>query len=223
MVHPLVQLLQELQVNKLNDLVRKYLIRNLGSAGNGSNQLNYPSGLVFLSSTSTLYIADQFSHRLMKYLSGASSGTVVAGGNGAGTNNNQLNYPTDMVFDSSSNSFIIVNYGCHSIVRWVLGASSWTLLVGTPGTNGDTPTLLNKPIGIGMDPYGNLYVPERATHRVRLFLSGQSNGTTLVGIYASPGVSATQLNYSSAAILDNQMNLYITDMNNHRIQMFKKY
>src|ERR1700722_560111 len=115
-----------------------------GSAGSSNGQLSYPLGIAHDWSSGTLYIADTFNHRVMSYLSGASSGTVVAGGNGQGTGNTQLYTPSDVYFDSSSNSFFIANYGGNTIVCWVLGATSWTLVAGSvSGSSGSTSTLLN--------------------------------------------------------------------------------
>jgi hypothetical protein len=66
----------------------------------------------------------------MNYLFGASSGTLVAVDTTAGSGRTQLNYPVGLYFDSLSNSLIIANHLCHNIVRWVLGATNWTLVGG---------------------------------------------------------------------------------------------
>ena len=96
----------------------------------------------------TLYIVDQSNHRVMSYLSGASSGTVVAGGNGQGTSNTQLYLPVGLYFDSSSNSLYIANAGANNIVRWVLGATNWILVAGSiSGLNGNSSSLLEYPVG----------------------------------------------------------------------------
>ncbi|CAF2117267.1 unnamed protein product [Rotaria magnacalcarata] len=52
------------------------------------------------------------------------SGSVAAGGHGAGTGSNQLCYPYSFTWNSSPTSFLIVNYNAHNIVRWQLGTSS---------------------------------------------------------------------------------------------------
>jgi hypothetical protein len=159
----------------------------------------------------------------MCYLLNASSGTVVAGGNGPGTGSTQLNYPYDLTWDSATNSFIIVNYGAHTVVRWVLGASSWTLLAGVSGTSGSTSTLLSSPLSVVLDPYSNMYVADTNNHRIQFFLAGQSNGTTIAGVTGSSGTSATRLYIPYWAILDSQLNLYVADTFNNRVQKFSRY
>ncbi|CAF4393830.1 unnamed protein product, partial [Adineta steineri] len=147
-----------------------------------------------------------------------------AGGNGAGTGNTQLYYPYGFAFDSSSNSLLIANYQTHNIVRWVLGASNWTLVIGSPtGLSGSTSTLLNQPVGITLDPMGNIYVADSGNHRIQFFIAGQSNGTTIAGVTGSPGISQNQLNYPYWVIVDNQLNLYVSDTSNNRVQFFSYY
>ncbi|CAF1132663.1 unnamed protein product [Rotaria sordida] len=192
-----------------------------GSAGSGNNELTNPYGIARDPSSGTLYIADQSNHRVMSYIAGASSGTVVAGGNGLGTANTQLKYPVGIYFDASSNSLIIANTGANNIVRWALGASSWTLIAGSiNGTRGSNATLLNYPVGVTMDPMGNTYVADRNNHRIQLFLAGQSIGMTIAGVTNATGTSSTLLNNPYSMVFDAQLNLYVADTYNHRIQKF---
>ena len=195
----------------------------LGSSGSAANQFNSPSGLIRDATTGTIYVADTGNHRIMSWLSGASSGTVVAGGNGQGTSTTQLSSPYGFTWDASTNSFIVVNYSAHTVVRWVLGATSWTLLAGTAGASGSTSTLLNNPLSVVLDPSGNMYVSDTRNHRIQFFHAGESNGTTIAGTTGSTGTSATQLNQPYWAIIDSQLNLYVTDTFNNRVQKFSRF
>ncbi|CAF1165353.1 unnamed protein product [Adineta steineri] len=163
------------------------LIAGTGSSGSANNQFNAPIMIDRDPSTGTLYISDGKNHRIMRYLSNATSGTVVAGNNGAGTGSTQLNYPYGFIFDSSTNSLLIANLHNNNVVRWVIGASNWTILAGSiVGTGGSTSILLNQPVGITLDYYGNMYVADSGNHRIQFFLAGQSSATTIAG---STGVS----------------------------------
>ena len=158
----------------------------------------------------------------MKYLFNASSGTVVAGGNGAGNNINQLNLPFCFAFDSSSNSFLISNYGAHNVVRWVLGAGSWTLVAGVTGSNGLSSTKLDGPLSVTLDYMQNMYVADSNNHRIQLFLAGQSNASTIAGVTGSAGNASNKFNQPYWAILDDQLNLFVADTFNYRIQRFQR-
>ncbi len=192
-----------------------------GTAGSADNELSNPLGLVFDSKSRTLYISDSGNHRVMKYSSGASSGTLFAGGNGGGVGNTQLYNPRGLYFESSTNSLLIANNYAHNIVRWVFGASTWTLVAGSSnGTIGSTPTLLNYPADVTLDSMGNMYVADEGNQRIQFFLAGQSNGTTIAGVTGVSG-STSQLFYTPSSLaLDSQLNIYVTDYNNHRVQKF---
>ncbi|CAF3832133.1 unnamed protein product, partial [Rotaria sordida] len=194
-----------------------------GSSGSLNNQLDQPYGIARDSNTGTLYIADTNNNRIMSYASGASNGTLVAGGNGGGTGSTQLFGPRGIYFDSSSNSVIIANFGAHNIVRWTLGQTYWTLVAGITGSFGSSSTQLNSPVGVTLDSMGNVYVADTVNHRIQLFLAGQSNGTTIAGITGLSGSNATLLNTPFSVALDSQRNLYVADMGNSRIQQFMTY
>ncbi|CAF1096553.1 unnamed protein product [Adineta steineri] len=199
------------------------MIAGTGSVGSANNQFDRPNMIERVSSSGTLYISDVNNERIIQYLNGASSGTVVAGGNGAGTSSNQLWDPFGFTLDSSTNSFIIANYNAHTVVRWVIGATSWTLLAGSAGVSGSSSTLLNGPVGVTVDQYENIYVADSGNHRIQFFLAGQSTATTIAGVSGSSGTSATQLNFPYGVTLDSQFNLYVSDTSNNRVQQFSRY
>ncbi|CAF4449420.1 unnamed protein product, partial [Rotaria sp. Silwood2] len=131
------------------------------SFGLPNDRLFRPFGVARDPRTGTLYIADYENHRVMAYLPGSSSGTVVAGGNGPGLKNTQLYYPIAVTLDLSSESLLIVNNGASNIVRWKLGASDWTPAAGNiNGGAGTTSMHLNHPRDAIVDRWGNLYVAD---------------------------------------------------------------
>ncbi|CAM4829686.1 unnamed protein product [Rotaria magnacalcarata] len=207
----------------MNGTMTGVTIAGTGSSGTSLNQLNNPYGIALDSSTGKLYISDTNNHRIMCYLSGASNGTIVAGGNGAGTLNNQLYYPMGLSLDVSSNSLFIANSNAHNIVRWVVNASTWTLMAGTPnGQSGSISTMLNFPTDFAFDSSGNLYIADTNNDRVQLFLSGKLNGTTIDGLTSQSGSTAVLLNVPRSITLDSALNLYVVDSGNSRIQKFQR-
>lgn len=197
---------------------------HIGSGGAGLNQFNVPYGIAPDPNSNAVYIADYNNHRVMKYVSGNLTGSVAAGGNGLGTNNTQLSRPAGIVFDPSTNSLIIVNFGASNIVRWVLGDNKWTIVAGNSnGLNGNTSTLLDHPTSVIYDPMGNMYVADMFNHRIQMYLVGQTNATTIAGVSSQLGNNSTMLYYPVSMVLDNQLNLYVTDSFNQRIQLFLRY
>ncbi|CAF5193111.1 unnamed protein product, partial [Rotaria magnacalcarata] len=152
---------------------------------------------------------------------GASSGTVVAGGTGSGTGSTQLFMPFGIYLDSATNSLLIANSGANNIVRWVIGASKWTLVAGSStGQAGSTATLLNAARSLTLDVYGNLYVADTWNHRIQFFPVGQMSGTTIAGVNSVFGSSSSLLYAPYAMKLDIQGNLYVADTYNHRVQKY---
>jgi DNA-binding beta-propeller fold protein YncE len=196
----------------------------LGTAGTANNQVDGTYGVALDSSSSTLYVADYGNNRIMAYSSGASSGSLVAGGNGIGLNNTQLYNPSTVYFDSPSNSLIIANRYAHNIVRWTLGDTQWTLIAGsTNGTQGTLSTLFNTPFGVTLDPMGNVYVADTFNNRIQLFMPGQLTGITIAGTTGVHGNDSDLLWAPYSVVLDSQLNLYVAERDNHRIQKYLRY
>ncbi|CAF1569457.1 unnamed protein product, partial [Adineta steineri] len=193
------------------------LIAGTGVSGSALDQLNFTYDIARNWNSDITYLADYYNNRVMGYRSGNTTGFVIAGDNGAGGNYTQLNGPIAIYFDSLTNSFLIANFNCHNIVRWTLGANNWTLVVGSiNGLPGSTSTLLFAPTGLTLDPMGNLYVADLANHRIQLFLNGEMNATTIAGKTGQLGNDSMSLNQPYTIALDNQLNLYVADNQNHR-------
>ncbi|CAF4200302.1 unnamed protein product, partial [Adineta steineri] len=194
-----------------------------GTIGSQNNLLYNPYGIWRDTSSGILYVADSYNQRIMRYKNNSKSGDIIAGGNGFGYGSTQLGFPYAFHFDSFSNSLLIANGGSHNIVRWIIGASNWTIVTGSMnGASGNNATLLNVPTDITLDPMGNMYVADMFNHRIQFFLSGQSNAVTIAGTGVG-GSTSTELYYPSSLTLDSQLNLYVVDQSNHRIQKFVRY
>ncbi|CAF4050946.1 unnamed protein product [Adineta steineri] len=139
-------------------------------AGSGLNQLSGPTGVCYdYLYTNSLYISDNGNYRVMKYPSGSTNttyGTVIAGGNGAGSGANQLNNPRNIVVDSSGTLYI-GDAGNNRIQRWLQNATSGTTIVG--GTLGAAPNQLSFPDTAIFDKYNNLLVSDRNNNRIQMF------------------------------------------------------
>ncbi|CAF1424240.1 unnamed protein product [Adineta steineri] len=139
--------------------------------GNALNQLSGPNAVYYDHLyTSSLYVADTGNNRVLKFSSGstkATNGTVVAGGNGAGSGANQLKNPRSILVDS--NGTLYISDGDNNRVqRWLKNAKSGTTIVGG-GTSGKASNQLNWPEQILFDRYQNLLVADRHNHRIQRF------------------------------------------------------
>ena len=143
------------------------IVAGTGVAGAGLNQLSSPWGIyVDESADDALYVADYANNRVMKWLPGATNGTIVAGGNGAGALYTQSYNPT-FVFVDSFGSVYISELTNQRITRWLKGANNGTLVVGISGSAGATSQQLDNPGAFQFDTLGNLYVCSRAANHVQ--------------------------------------------------------
>jgi hypothetical protein len=181
----------------------------VGTAGTALNQLNLPHGISLDPTTGILYIGEFGGHRIMMYLPGATSGTIVAGGNGPGVGTTQLNGPIGIRYDPLTNSLLIGNNNANNVLRWVVGASNWTLFAGSiNGTAGSSSGLLCNPTYVKMDSMSNVYVGDRCNQRILYFAAGQSSPITIAGTTGVAGSTSILLNLPSAAVTDSQFNIY---------------
>jgi sugar lactone lactonase YvrE len=196
----------------------------IGTAGNSTTQVDSPRFIAFDSNPNIFYVSEANNNRVMRYTLNSTVGTLVAGGNAAGTNSTQLNSPRGLCFDSSTNSLLIANSNSHNVVRWIIGASSWVIFAGNSnGVSGNGPTGLYYPWDVKIDPMGNIYIVDRDNDRIQFFRAGQTNGTTIAGVSGVTGTSSLNLNQPLGIALDSQYNLYVSDTYNNRIQQFLRY
>lgn len=92
------------------------------AGGNGKgdelNQLDLPHGIHVDDDDQIIYIADWGNHRIVKWYYNATADEIVAGGNGKGYGNNQLNWPKDVIIDQRNDSLIIADSENQRVVQW---------------------------------------------------------------------------------------------------------
>jgi sugar lactone lactonase YvrE len=146
---------------------------------------------------------------------GKGSTKIVAGGNGLGSDANQLQYPSSIFVDNQGNLFIADQYN-HRIQKWAPGAMSGVTVAGG-NVKGSASNQLAYPNSIFVDSQGNMFIADRDNHRVQKWAPGASSGVTVAGGNGR-GSAANQLDSPIFVYVDNQSNLFIADQYNHRIQ-----
>ena len=96
------------------------------------------------------------------------------------------------------------------------------IYAGIPGRAGSSAAQLFAPQGLTLDKYGNLYIADCMNHRIQMFCPNAIDGITLAGITGQLGNGSNELYYPRDVAFDSEMNLYVTDTYNYRIQKFAR-
>ena len=193
---------------------------------------------VALDGAGDLYIADSLHHMIRKVDTTQTISTIAgigtsgyAGDNGPAASAT-LNTPSGIAVDGAGNLFI-ADTG-NNVVREIVQATGIIKTVagnGTLGNAGDTGPAtsanLNQPLGITVDPWGNLYVADTGNNRIRrvdavtgviTHVAGDPNGAA--GFTGNGGPAATaELNGPNAVAFDANGNMYIPDSLNNVVRM----
>ena len=184
------------------------------SYGSGSDPLVFPMDVVF-DGYNNLYISDYTKQRVEKWPELATTGLIVAGGNGIGNAGNQLNSPVGIFLDIEGNLYV-ADASNQRIQKF---ASDVTMGVTVAGGNGagSAANQFQYPTDVFVDAGGNIYVVDDLNHRVQKWAPGATSGVTVAG-GNGPGAAANQLDYPYGVYVDGNGNVFVADAGNNRVQ-----
>jgi sugar lactone lactonase YvrE len=189
-------------------------------------QFRTPAG-VCVDSSGNAYVADSGNNRIRRITADGQVSTVAGTGtpgysDGAGTRV-QFNAPDDLVVDKAGDLFVTDSQ--NHAVRKITPTGVVTTVAGN-GTAGaadgaGTNAFFNQPMGIAIDPAGNLFVTEWSGQRVRKV---DTNG--VVTTVAGDGTAGLHDDWGTAAKFDNpdgivvgtDGNIYVADNGNNAIR-----
>jgi DNA-binding beta-propeller fold protein YncE len=222
-----------------------------GTSGIAEGQFSSPRGIA-VDSEGNVYVVDSGNNRIQKFDSsgtflrmwgwgvktGAHTLEVCTSGCQAGisgSGDGQLQYPRGVALDSSSNVYV-ANTNADQIQKFS-GNGAFLAKWGIDGTafNG-----FRFPYGLEVDAHGNVYVGDSNNHRVKRHLPSGSFLTTwgwgvfdgspwfqFCGVPAAcmAGIEGTgdgQFGWPIDIAFDASGNIYVAELNNHRVQKFDK-
>ena len=128
------------------------------------------------------------------------------------------------------NGDIYIARRAHNVISRIDSKGKLVNVVGSgaSGYSGDggpaTKAAMNIPAGLTFDKHGNLYIADRANHRIRkvdkkgIITTVAGNGTSGFSGDGGPATKAS-LNLPSGVVVDPKGNLYISDRSNNRIRV----
>jgi uncharacterized protein (TIGR03437 family) len=196
-----------------------------------SAQLYYPYG-VAVDPHGNIYIADFANNRIRKVSNGvittvAGVGPVGSyggfGGDGGPATSAALGAPMGVAVDSAGNLYIAdtSNSRIRKVSNGVITTVAGNAAAGFSGDGGPaTSASLSWPMGVAVDPVGDLYIADYSNQRIRKVANGVI--TTVAGGGTSLGdngpATSAQLYYPRGVAVDPAGNLYIADSGLDRVR-----
>ncbi|CAF3947620.1 unnamed protein product [Rotaria sp. Silwood1] len=104
-----------------------------------------------------IFVSEVGNHQIQRWGKGASFDVTVAGTGKAGSNLNELNFPTDVVVDSKGYMYI-VDARNNRVFRWPPDSAYGECIVACTGSFGNHPHMLKMPTSMAFDSYGSLFI-----------------------------------------------------------------
>lgn len=178
----------------------------MGGLGRGPmlKRHHTPKGL-WVCKNKSILVADCANHRIIEYGPDKKK-RKVAGSRISGYGFSQLFFPTDVVFQESTNNFLICDARNRRVSRW------------SPGRKVCDEIIIDKIAcyGIAVDSDDNIYVSNIEKHEVRRYAPGDRRGVIIAGGHGR-GSRLHQLNGPTYICIGPNKSLYVSDSDNNRV------
>ncbi|CAF3698876.1 unnamed protein product [Rotaria sp. Silwood1] len=160
----------------------------------------------------SFYVTLPNEHVVRRYERGDSVGTVVAGGNGRGSNLNQLNRPSFIFVDQDHSVYVTDHYN-DRVMKWKKNAETGIVVAGGHG-EGSSLEKFQNPRGVVVDKSGTVYVADDSNHRIMRWTEGARQGSAVIDGKAGQWKGADGLTF------DRYGNLYVVNLDSYRVRRF---
>ena len=145
--------------------------------GDNINQMNSPNGMYLEQTTSIVWIADTYNHRIVKWTTPSTSELVCGG---YGSESNQLMYPFGLFIDESdSNTLYVADTGNHRIQKWLTNATHGITMAGITSFYGNELFQLWAHQALIVDTNKNMFIMDTGNNRIMRWKIGSSSGEVI--------------------------------------------
>lgn len=180
------------------------------AGGNGEDgsleRLNSPSCMYLDADDQIVYVSEIYKHRVVEWKFNATSGRIVAGGNGVGNALDQLTSPWGIVLDKPNDSIIICDRNNRRIVRWSRQNTVRGYVIISDISCTD----------IELDNNGSLYVADVRKGEVWRWRIGDDQGVLVAG-GNDVGQKLNQLRTPLYIFVDADYSVYVSECENGRV------
>ncbi|MGI9253860.1 MAG: NHL repeat-containing protein [Thermomicrobiales bacterium] len=203
----------------------------LGTAGSSDNQFDSLRDIALSTDGLEMYVVDKNNNRVTVWTRASLSANWAAQAqmtNGAGSANDQVSNPYGIAMAPNSLELYITDPGNYRVAVWTRVTTSGSWYAQNPigngyGSNNDQ---FNAPRGVAISPDGlELYVADKSSDRVSVWTRTTIGGTWTAQTPLGNGNGSNNNQFASprgVAISPNGLELYIADINNHRIAVWTR-
>ncbi|CAF4210931.1 unnamed protein product, partial [Adineta steineri] len=158
---------------------------------------------IFVGIDNTVYVANQQTNKIVVWFEGSINPDKILSGS--------LSTPYDLFVTPIGDIYVDNGYNNHRVDKFSFNSNTSTSVMTVP----------NACTGIFVDISNNLYCSAYTSHQVvKKWLNDNVLTSTIVAGTGTAGSTATTLNEPIGIFVDAQVNLYVADCLNNRIQMF---
>jgi sugar lactone lactonase YvrE len=189
----------------------------------------FPSGLA-IDALGNLYVAD-YSNNMIRIVNSSSqivstlagTGQTGSANTGTSTGRSSFGFPVGIAVDASGNLYVADR---DNSVIWMINPSGTVTNLAGSGQMGfangpSSVASFTYPVGVAVDATGNVYVADQGNNVIRLIsaagMVSTFAGSGSAGFSNGSGTSAS-FNGPYAIAVDNQGNVYVTDVQNFAIR-----
>jgi len=140
-------------------------------------------------------------------------------------NNARFNKILGICLDLEDN-LIVADMGNHCIRKIKINEKQVVTLAGTPRNSGDrdglaTTAMFNSPSCVKVNSKGDIIVVDQFNHKIKVIDLKNNSVSTIAGLkpgYFDGSLSEARFSRPYAIAIDNYDNIYVSDLNNHRIR-----
>ena len=200
---------------------------SFGEKGKGNGQFHYPKGIA-IDKHGNIYVADSWNHRVQKFdPQGNHQQTFGSYGEGKG----ELNEPYDIMVENCGRILVVERYN-HRL-QWFSPEGNSLGWIGQRGTvleehlayfyetsaNLFSSPAFEFPTSIGTDSQGNYFITDSGNHRIVKFNKNWQRVLT----FGERGEEVGQFQYPLCVSIGENDLLYVSDLNNNRVQIFSPF
>ena len=182
-------------------------LRTVGTCGSGPLQFQYPRGIAVHPHTGRVYVTDRDNYRIQVLNSDL---TYSSSFGRRGSNNGEFNTPWDIATDREGNVYVADNDNHRIQVFTADGV--YLRQFGKKGGEEE----LNYPAGVAVDSSNIVFVGELGNNRVFIF----STDGDFIKSFGRKGKGPVEFGGPYGLAVDKKGTLYVSDHQNHLIQIF---